>query len=89
MWGCVSLVCSAKDSSSRLLFQRPQIIDISQFAPHIFKYFPVPVARVGPICLLQVLFNVGLHAIVVDEVLSTSKRKMISAVIVCSYVAIV
>ena len=47
--------------------QRPQVIDISQFIPQAFKDFPVPVARSDSVSLFQMLFKIGLHAIVIDE----------------------
>ena len=47
--------------------QRSQVIDVSQFFPQFFKDFPIPVASGDSICLLEMLFKVGLHAIVVDE----------------------
>jgi hypothetical protein len=47
--------------------KRPQVIDISQFIPQFFKNFPVPVASGDSICLMEMLFKVGLHTVVVDE----------------------
>ena len=47
--------------------QRAQVVDVSELVPQVFKKFPVPVASGGPICLLQVLFQMGLHSIVIDE----------------------
>ena len=47
--------------------QRAQVIDVSQFVAQLLKDFPVPVASGDPVCLLQVLFKMSLHAIVVDE----------------------
>lgn len=47
--------------------QCPQVIDISQFITQFFKDLPVPVARCDSVVLFEVLFKIGLHAIVVDE----------------------
>ena len=47
--------------------QCTQVVDVSELVSQLFKNCPVPVARVGPVGLRQVLFQMGLHAIVVDE----------------------
>src|SRR5262245_19001838 len=47
--------------------QRAEVIGISELAPQLFKNLPIPVAGGGPVCLLEVLAQMGLHAIVVDE----------------------
>jgi Acetokinase family len=47
--------------------QRAKVIGISELAPQLFKDFPVSVARHRAVGLLEVLAQMGLHAIVVDQ----------------------
>jgi hypothetical protein len=47
--------------------QCAQVVDVSKLLPQFFKNVPVAVARGGPVCLRQMLLQIGLHAVVVDQ----------------------
>ena len=47
--------------------ERTQVVGVSELASEVFKNLPVPIAGGGPVCLLEVFAQMGLHAIVVDQ----------------------
>src|SRR5262249_22457383 len=56
-------------------FQRPEVVGVSELAPELLEELPIPIARGCPVGLLEVLAQMGLHAIMSISVLSTSNRK--------------
>src|SRR6516162_3333385 len=48
-------------------FQRPEVVGVSELAPELLEDFPIPIARGCPVGLLEVLAQMGLHAIIVDK----------------------